>query len=305
MFIILNMLKVFSFEVKIIEDFEIYSMATFFGDVSRFSGLLVFLLLEIICFILIVQFNQKQRDILFHSGSLASGKMLETTNQFANYFQLSEVADSIANENARLMQRISNEKSQPVIIFSDTLEVKIDTSVSEKYELIPARVINNSVNKNHNYFTLNKGARNGLESNMGLVTAAGLVGVVRKVSDNYALAMSVLNRQSRISVAVRRNKFFGTLLWKGNDPQIMDLEDIPKHADLIVGDTIVTSGYSTMFPSGLTVGYITEFEVEQGNNFYTAKVRLSENPGSLEYVFAVKHLQKDEIKELEATIENE
>lgn len=280
-------------------------MASFFDNFSRFGGFLAFIFFELVCFILIVQFNQKQRDILFHSGGLASGKLLETTNQFGNYFQLSEVADSIANENARLLQRISNDKSLPLLVFTDTLKVEIDTSRTESYKLIAAEVINNSVNKNYNYLTLNKGSKDGLEANMGLVTPNGLVGVVRQVTDNHARVMSVLNGQSRISVAIRRNNYFGTLLWKGGDRSVMELEDIPKHADLIEGDTVVTSGYSTLFPPKLTVGYITEFEVKQGSNFYTAKVRLAENPANLRYVYAVQHLHKAEIKELEASFENE
>jgi len=277
----------------------------FFNNFSRFGGFLAFLFFELVCFILIVQFNQKQRDILFHSGGLASGKLYSTANQFGNYFQLSEVADSIANENARLLQRISNEKSLPLLIFSDTLKVEIDTSKEELFEMIPVEVINNSVNKNYNYLTLDKGAKDGLEANMGLVTPNGLVGVIRQVSDEYARGMSVLNGQTRISVAIRRNNYFGTLLWKGGDRSIMELEDIPKHADLMEGDTVVTSGFSTLFPPRLTVGYITEFEVTQGSNFYTAKVRLAEDPANLRYVYAVKHLHKAEIKELEASVNNE
>jgi len=254
---------------------------------------------------LIVQFNQKQRDIWVYSGSLFSGKILEASNQAGNYFYLSSVADSIANENAALLTQITNDKSLPLLIFSDTLEVAIDTAEVDRYELIPAKVINNSINKNRNFFTINKGTVDGIEKHSGIVTPNGVVGIIRQVSDNYAVAMSLLNSQMRVSVAIKRTGYFGTMSWFGKNPLVMDLDDIPKHADLIVGDTLVTSGYSAIFPPGLQLGILRDFKIEPGSNFYTAKVDLDEDISRLNYIYILKNIEKPEILELETMIENE
>ncbi len=254
---------------------------------------------------LIVQFNQKQRDIWFYSGSLISGKFLEMSNQASNYFYLSEVADSIANENALLLEQITNDKSLPLLIFSDTLEVQIDTAQTVRYELLPSKVINNSINKNRNFFTLDKGSADGIAPHMGIITPKGVVGIVRQVSENYSVAMSLLNSQMRVSVAIKRTGYFGTMSWQGKNPLVMDLDDIPKHADLIVGDTLMTSGYSAIFPPGLQLGILRDFKIEPGSNFYSARVELGEDISRLNYIYVLNHLEKPEILELETLIENE
>jgi len=286
-------------------DSTYYLMASFFGNFSRFGSVLVFIFLELICLFLIVQFNQKQRDIWVYSGSLFSGKILEASNQAGNYFYLSSVADSIANENAALLKQITNDKSLPLLIYSDTLEVAIDTAAVDRYELIPAKVINNSINKNRNFFTINKGAVDGIEKHSGIVTPNGVVGIIRQVSENYSVAMSLLNSQMRVSVAIKRTGYFGTMSWFGKNPLVMDLDDIPKHADLIAGDTLITSGYSAIFPPGLQLGILRDFKIEPGSNFYTAKVDLDEDISRLNYIYILKHIEKPEILELETLLENE
>ena len=280
-------------------------MASFFGDFSRFSSILVFLFLELICFILIVQFNQKQSDVFFYSGSYFSGKVLESYNQMTNYLSLSEVADNIANENAELLEAMTNDRTLPLIILSDTLKVEVDTGEAAKYKLLSAQVINNSINKNRNFFTLNKGAKDGIKPHQGVMNADGIIGIVRKVSDNYAVAMSLLNRETRVSAKVSRNGYFGTLSWRTDNPTQLDLSNIPKHADLIQGDSIITSGFSTIFPPGMMIGRLKTFKIEPGSNFYTSKVDLAADLSNLNYVFVVEHLKSQEISELEKSVENE
>lgn len=280
-------------------------MARFFGNLSWFGSFLVFILLEAVCFFLIYQFNQRQREILVHSSNVASGYMYEKYNQGRNYFRLEGIADSIANENAHLVQRLTNDINLPLLILEDTLSVQIDTTAKDMYKAISAKVINNSVNKNYNTITLNKGADDGLTDKMGLITKTGVVGIVRKVSDNYGLAISLLNRQTNLSAAIKRNNYFGTLQWDGTNPTVMSLKDIPKHAEVLEGDTIITSGHSTIFPKGIIVGEVTEYKIEPGSNFYSIKVRLAEDLSNLNYVYAIKHLGRSEIIELESSVENE
>lgn len=280
-------------------------MARFFGNLSWFGSFLVFILLEAVCFFLIYQFNQRQREILVHSSNLASGYMYEKYNQGRNYFRLESIADSIANENAQLVQRISNDLNPPLLILEDTLSIEIDTTAKELYKVISAKVINNSVNKNYNTLTLNKGATDGINDKMGLITKKGVIGIVRKVSDNYSLGISLINRQTNLSAAIKRNNYFGTLKWDGTNPTVMSLKDIPKHAEVLEGDTIITSGHSTIFPKGITIGEVINYKIEPGSNFYSIEIRLAEDLSNINYVYAIDHLGREEIIELESSIENE
>ena len=222
-----------------------------------------------------------------------------------NYISLSEIADSIANENAALLEQMTNDRNLPLLVLTDTLKVEVDTGRTNQYKLHSAQVINNSINKNRNFFTLNKGAKDGIKPHQGVLTTRGIVGIVRRVSDNYSVAMSLLNRQSKVSGKISRNGYFGTLSWRSDDPTVLELSDIPKHANLIQGDSIMTSGFSTIFPPNIMVGRLENFVIEPGSNFFTSKVKLAEDLSNLNYVFVVEHLEKEEIQQLENSLEYE
>ncbi|MCB0661810.1 MAG: rod shape-determining protein MreC [Saprospiraceae bacterium] len=280
-------------------------MLDFFGNVARYGTFFTFLLLEIICFSLVVRYNKSQQEILLHSGNLFSGKVLQAYNSGTNYLHLADVADSLALENAILIERTSLENDPPILVFKDTIDLVLDSNATSIFEIIPAKVINNSVNKFHNFLTLDKGEEAGLEPGMGVVTPVGLVGIVRNVSKHYARVMSVLHRQNRVSVAVQRSGFFGTLVWKGNDPLTATVEDIPKHADLQVGDTLITSGFSSIFPKGLPVGVITDFELASGSNSYSVNMKLGQDLSNLKYCYVVKNIRREELEAIEQSVENE
>jgi rod shape-determining protein MreC len=280
-------------------------MLDFFGNFARYGTFFTFLLLEIICFSLVVRYNKSQQEILLHSGNLFSGKVLQAYNSGRNYLHLADVADSLALQNAVLIKRANTENDPPILVFKDTIDVTIDTLETSRFEIIPAKVINNSINKFHNFLTLDQGENSGLEPGMGVVTPFGLVGIVRNVSKHYARVMSVLHRQNRVSVAVKRNDFFGTLVWKGLDPLKAVVEDIPKHANLQVGDTLVTSGFSSIFPRGLPVGVITDFELASGSNSYSVEVQLGQDLSNINYCYVVKNIRKEELEAIEQSVENE
>lgn len=280
-------------------------MLDFFGNFARYGTFFTFLLLEIICFSLVVRYNKSQQEILLHSGNLFSGMVLQAYNSGRNYLHLADVADSLALHNAELIERASSETDPPILVFKDTIEITIDTQLTSRFEIIPAKVINNSINKFHNFLTLDQGSNSGLEPGMGVITPFGLVGIVRNVSSQYARVMSVLHRQNRVSVAVKRTGFFGTLVWQGEDPLSGSVEDIPKHANLVIGDTLVTSGYSSIFPRGLPVGIVTDFELASGSNSYTVDVKLGQDLSNINYCYVVKNIRKQEIEEIEQSVENE
>jgi rod shape-determining protein MreC len=266
----------------------------------RYSGLVFFLVLESICMYLAVQNNKRQKEIYINSANTYVGWFSEQRDDVTKYFQLNTIADSLAAENARLYSKVGN-TAYSGLIQRDSMLVKDSLDhVIQQYSFISAAVINNSVAQYNNYLTLNRGSSQGIQVGMGVISANGVVGVVRSVSPHFALVMSALHQQTKISASIKRNDFFGSLVWKqGTDPQHLILEAIPKHADLVQGDTIVTSGYSNIFPKGIKVGRLEDFSVEGGSNFYKANVRLFEDFSRIRYVYVVNNLFSKEQENLE------
>jgi len=251
---------------------------------ARHHVFFLFLALEVISLILIVNYNNFQRVRFLNSSNQISASIYEVSNNLTSYFQLRQANEELARENAELQTKLH--KLQVVDIFSRT-----DTAVigDTTYQFIPARIINNSVNKQYNYVTLDKGLQDGIEQDMGIIGPDGVVGVVTNVSKHYSAGPSILNRRWRVSAKIKKNSYFGSLYWNGIDPQHARLNEIPFHVELAVGDTIITSGYSSIFPEGILIGVIEDFNHDSGANFYQVNVRLSTNFRTISHVELVKN----------------
>lgn len=269
----------------------------------RFGGLLLFLLLEGVCFYLIVQFNQKQKQIYFSSAGALIGGFYERYDNTVDYLNLKDQIKSLMEENARLRRQLPNASFSDDIEL-DTIDTYEDDSLVQRYVYIPAKVINNSITSNNNLLTLDQGRRKGIEPHMGVVGRNGLVGIVWNVRDRYSSVMSLLHRQTRISAAIRSTNYFGSLVWKGSNPQYMQLDAIPKHAVVNKGDTIQTSGYS-IFPEGIMIGTVEERTIDPGDNFYTIRVKLINDMSKSKHAYVVKDLLGDELQKLKEEDENE
>lgn len=265
----------------------------------RLSGFFVFLLLEIICFTLVVKYNQTQQGIYTHSVNRATGAIDETSSSISNFFSLDDENYRIARENTRLMERLLNAGIDTTGVL-DTAQVD---SLNLVYTFTDAKIVKNSIRERHNYLTLNVGKKDGIEPHTGVITENGVVGIIRKVSNHYSVAMSILHRQMRISAKVRGKDFFGSLVWTDpTEKNLFDLNDIPKHAILEIGDTIETSGYSSIFPQGIMLGTIEETGMESGSYFYNIKVRSNLDMTKIQHVYVVKNLFKKEQEELEKAV---
>lgn len=260
----------------------------------RFSSLITFIILEVICFALIVNYNPSQKDIWVNSSNLFSGTILEKKHQLASFFDLEEQNKALQEENATLKENLLKLKGY-------SAEIEIDTTF--KYDYIPAQVINHDYRFRNNFLTLNKGKKDSLQKDMGVITNQGIVGIVKGTSENYATVISLLNTETRISAKIKNTGFFGNLVWLGTDPKIMTLETIPRYVEISVGDTIVTSGYSTIFPSDLDIGVVKSFELKKGTSNLDIQVELSAGLTNISSVYVIKNKDSNEIKTLEA--ENE
>jgi rod shape-determining protein MreC len=217
-----------------------------------------------------------------------------------SYWNLSSLNDALAKENARLKMRLPGSQFSNL---SDSGTV-VNEFNEPRYQYTEAVVINNSVNRNNNYITLNRGANHGVKLQNAVLngTGEGVVGVIVAVSNHFSTAMSVLHQESRISAKIKRNGFYGLAVWNGKDPRKLTLEAIPKHAKVMKGDSVVSSGYSTIFPEGVFIGTIDKFSNETGTNFYNIEVSLAVDLNSLQYVYIVDDIMKPELKQLEEKI---
>jgi rod shape-determining protein MreC len=267
----------------------------------RFNGFFAFIILEF--FSIYLYFSQNigpEKTAFLSSANRAVANVYNYSNRWMSYWNLSSLNDALAKENARLKMRLPDAQFSNL---TDTGTVFNEFN-EQRYQYTEAIVINNSVNRNNNYITLNRGAKHGVKMQSAVLngTGEGVVGVIVAVSNHFSTAMSVLHQESRISAKIKRNGFYGLAVWNGKDPRKLTLEAIPKHAKIMKGDSIVTSGYSTIFPEGVYIGSIDTFSYETGTNFYNIELSLSADLNKLQYVYIVDDLMKTELNQLEGKI---
>lgn len=269
-------------------------MRSLINFLLRIHFLILFILIEVFSIFLLVNKNNFHKAKFINSTRQFAGNFYTKTTSLKQYLSLTEENQRLAEENNRLLNIIESTYKSDEIFFRSVN----DTILNQRYRYTPARIINNSVNKKHNFLTLNKGRQQGLRPEMAVVSDGSIVGVVKGVSNNYSTVISLLNLDLRISAKIQKNGYFGSLNWKGEDYQKAILNEIPLHADIQVGDTIITSGFSSIFPEGILIGYIDSFE-EKGGSFYEIEVKLSTDFKRLDNVNIIGNLLQTEILELE------
>lgn len=260
---------------------------------ARFGNFILFLFLEIYCVYLIVNYNKTQNAIFINSSNIITGYLYDKSEELSKYYKLSETADSLARENARLRQKIDILSVKP----ADTATVA--DSTLQIYDYYSAKIIKNSYALRDNILLINKGRSQGIESGMGVFTERGIIGIVKNTTKNFSNVVSILNSQSKISVSILNKGYFGTLSWPGFKASHHEILDLPKHASIEKGDTVITSGYSSVFPEGILIGRIEDFEIESGSNFYTISVELFEDMTKTKYVYILNNRFKEELRQLE------
>ncbi|OGX87801.1 rod shape-determining protein MreC [Hymenobacter glacialis] len=300
-------------------------MRNLFLFLFRFRGALIFGLLEVVSLYLFITNNSYQRAAFFNSANKYTGVVLERRMQITDYFQLVEMNQQLAVENASLRQQLyppdtTGREADSVALppaRTDSLRrvryqrpaARPDTLLLGQqaiaardpgYPLMPARVINNMLRNVDNYLTLNVGSANGVRPGLGVIAANGVVGRVKVVTEHYATVTSLLNSKTSISSKIKRDGTFGTVRWLGDDPMHATLDNVLRETRLVKGDTVVTSGYNTVFPEGVFIGTIDSFVKEPDKNFWTVRVKLGVNFANLTYVYVVTSRAKAERDTVEA-----
>lgn len=260
---------------------------------------LLFLLLEVISFTLIFSYNRYQRVKYLNSSNSVTASIYSSFNAVGSYFSLAAVNGKLAKENAYLKSVISDFPYANLLQDSIIESAEITDSL---YRYISARVINNSVNQQNNYITLNKGRKHGIKTDQGIINSEGIVGVITNVSESFSVGFSILNKRWGASARLKKSGTFGPLSWDGYDSEYVNLNGIPFHVELAIGDTVVTSSYSSAFPEDIMIGTVHSIDQPSGENYYKIVVKLAVDFRALSYVDVIGNLKVDEIKTLESTM---
>lgn len=256
---------------------------------------LLFVLLEAVSLLLISRNNYYQRTVMINSTNDLTGSLLETYSGFTDYFELKEANKMLAEENARLLNR----RPESFISTDTGIFYMNDSLFARQFYYMSAKVMSNSTNRRNNYLKLNKGRIHGVDRDMAVIAPNGVVGQVIEVSPHFSSVMSVLNMNTRISARLKSSGQVGTLMWNGEDYRMGKLVDIPSHVQIKKGDTVVTSGFSQIYPKGELIGLVEDFSIGRGDNFYQVKVRFTVDYNKLYHVYIVKNLFREELMMLE------
>ena len=255
---------------------------------SKYYHWLLFVVLEVISFVLLFQFNSYQGSVWFTSANAVVGKLYELESSVESFFSLTKVNKDLTLRNFYLERQVNQLSRLYYDLTKDTtIAERNELEFLSRYKLIPAKVVSNSVDRNDNLMTIDRGSKDGVEKDMGVACGNGVVGVVYLVSDHYSVVMPVLNYHSRISCAIRRRGYFGYLKWQGGDANIAYVEDVPRHAKFKRGDWVETSGYSSIFPPGVLVGKIIEVYNSRDGLSYRLKVQLTTDFGNVRDVCVI------------------
>lgn len=272
------------------------------------SSWFVFVFLEIICFYFIFSDNSYQKSVFLNSSNEFVGRIYSVSGSITSYFGLKSQNQELLKQNAELQLQVLALENDLHKIKTDSTEIKAFVNnraeLRKDYDMTIAQVVNNSVHQLNNLITINKGSKDSVQTDMGVLSHQGIVGVVRAVSTNFAVVQPVLNPDTRISCKLSNSNVPGTLIWDGQDRRYAYLTDYPEYEKFEKGDTVVTSGYSDFFPEGIMVGVVEDFKKQSVSNSYSLKVKLATDFASLKDVIAIRNKKKKEQFKLEAQLQN-
>ncbi|MGM9703631.1 MAG: rod shape-determining protein MreC [Prevotella sp.] len=255
---------------------------------AKYNNWLLFVILEVVSFVMLFQFNSYQGSVWFTSANWVAGKVYEIDSYVEAFFSLTKVNKELTLKNFYLERQVNQLSRLYGEATGDTIvRDRLASANMEQYKMVQAKVVSNSVNRPDNLITIDKGRADGVEVDMGVTSGNGVVGVVYLVSDHYSVVMPLLNTKSRISCAIRKRGYFGYTKWNGGDSNFASVEDIPRHAHFKRGDWVETSGYSSIFPPGIIVGKIVEVYNSSDGLSYRLKVHLSTDFGNLRDVCVI------------------
>jgi rod shape-determining protein MreC len=256
----------------------------------------LFLLLEVIALSMVIG-NNYQRTIIMNSSNRFTGGINNTYHSLSEFFSLKKANQELALEN----EKFRNSDTSSFLVRDTSVYFSLDSL----FRYISAEVISASISKQKNYLMINKGSQHGIEVDMGVVSPKGIVGTVIEVSENYSVVMPAINIRNKINGRIKKNNHTGNIEWDGKNYREGLLTDIPTHVRLVNGDSIITSGYSHIFPAGINVGIVKEYYTNVGDKFNSARILFAVDFNNLNYVYVIKNLMLEEQLLLEKEVGDE
>ena len=271
--------------------------------VKQYLGYLLFIVFQVVSIYLLYQSNTYHRVKLYDFSQEITGSLFGINNAWVKYFNLSKENEYLLLQNKRLLQNELNANSS---LQSDTTFLKNNilknAPKNNDYNVFTATVLKNTFYKPNNFITINKGAKDGIKADMAVLSEEGIVGIVVNVSNNFSLVMSILHNKFRLSAQHNKSDYKGAITWNVKDPLTVQLADIPKFIKLNKGDSISTSGYSSIFPSDFPVGVVKDFSISETSNNYEVDVTLNTDLRKLSNVYVLEFFAKQEIDSLNQLI---
>src|SRR5690554_5370889 len=264
----------------------------------RNKNTLLFSVLFVISVLLTIQTHNYHNHKFISSANAVTGGLYSIKTNLTDYFSLNLSNKKLHEENLMLRRKLEKYRNSE-------LSPDLDTTSMPKFRYVAATVINNNYSKTKNHITLDMGRSDSLTADMGVVSTRGIVGIVSNISENYATVQSILNTNSRINAQLKKSNHFGTLIWNTKDPNVVQLIDIPRLAEIKTGDTIITGGRSTIFPEGIPIGTVRDFNLDLDDNYYYVNVELFNDMTSLKFVYLIKNNEAEEILTLEKRAQDE
>jgi rod shape-determining protein MreC len=277
------------------------SVRNIFLFIRRYFNFLFFLVMQIIALSFLFRYNKFHEAAFMGIANEVTGLVGKRYNNIEYYFQLKKTNEALARENERLLNSLRENFDAPdstsrIVIDSlryDTLEA------FRKYRYRSARIVNNPLSLQNNYITIHRGELQGVRRDMGVISSDGLVGTVVNTSENFAVVMSLFNRQSNVSARLKKTGELGKVQWNGESIEYVTMINVPKSVNVAKGDTVVTSGYSLTFPYGIVIGTVMSILDDKTSNFYILKIKPATNFYNVQYVNVIENLQSAEQKKLE------
>lgn len=263
-------------------------MRNLLAFLAKYNHWFVFILLEVISFALLFRYNSFQGSVFFSSANAVAGKIYEYRSDVTTFFSMSQNNKRLTERNLMLEQEVKTLSQYIARNNGDSLVLdKYQKQMLKDFRLIPAKIISSSLDKEDNLITLDKGKADGIHEDMGVACGMGIVGVVYMASDHYSIVIPVINKNSNISVTIKKRGYFGFLHWKGGPADIAYIDDVPRHAKFALGDYVVTNGYSSIFPPGIMVGKILHVFNSSDGLSYRVQLRLATDFGNLRHVCVI------------------
>jgi rod shape-determining protein MreC len=275
-------------------------MERLFYFIYQYRAFFTFLVLEVFCFWLVVKNNEYQGTQFFNSSNTIVASVNGFSQSVRDYFLLSNVNATLSAENAGLRRELETYHQQTYL--TDSVAPPPDSSRIKRFDFVSAKVVNNHVDLTKNFITINKGRDAGIKPGMAVISPLGAVGKVKLVSEHYGVVTSLLHIDVMVSSVLKRTGHFGSVQWDGRDPGIIRFNFIPRHVKPLVGDTVVTSGFNSVFPEGIMVGTVSEVNLSNEALTYDLRVKLSQDFRKLSFLTVVKSMYKSEQDSLEQVV---